>query len=121
MYPNDRKNCDIAVISDAPGKWSYGAFCNVKWFQLWWPDTIQETHITFKELVPVVLSAAVWGSDWRGRNVMSYCNNAALVVILNKGDCKELQVMHLVQCLAFLKAKFQFSLSPPTLVDSAMI
>ena len=70
----------------------------------------QETHITVKELVPIVLAAAVWGSDWRGRNVMSYCNNAAVVAILNKGDSKEPQVMHLMWCLAFLKVKFQFSL-----------
>lgn len=95
-----------AVISDASGKWGCGAFCDDKWFQLRWPDTIQETHITIKELVPIVLAVAAWGSDWRGRNVMSYCDNAAVVAIINEGDCKELQVMHLMRCLAFLKAKF---------------
>ena len=110
MYLTNRKNCDIAVISDASGKWGCGAFHNDKWFQLRWPDAIQETHITVKELVPIVLAAAVWGSCWKGKNVMSYCDNAAVVAILNKGDCKEPQAMHLMRCLAFLKAKFQFSL-----------
>ena len=66
MYLTNKRNCDIAVISDALGKWGCGAFHNDKWFQLWWPDAIQETHITVKELVPIVLAAAVWGSSWKG-------------------------------------------------------
>lgn len=41
---------------------------------------------------------------------MSYCDNAAVVVIVNKGDCREAEAMHLLRCLAFLKAKFEFSL-----------
>ena len=110
MYPIDRKNCNVTVISDASGKWGCGAFCKDKWFQLRWPDAAQETQITVKELLPIVLAAAVWGNNWKGRNVMSYCDNAAVVAILSKGDCKEPQAMHLMRCLAFLKAKFQFSL-----------
>ena len=110
MYQTGRNKCDIAIISDASGNWGCGAFCHNEWFQLRWPEAIQETHITVKELVPIVLAAAVWGSNWKGRNVMSHCDNAAVVVILNKGDGKDPVAMHLVRCLAFFKAKFQFSL-----------
>ena len=110
MYPIDRNNCNVTVISDASGKWVCGAFCKDKWFQLRWPDAVQETQIAVKELIPIVLAAAVWGNNWKGRNVMSYCDNAAVVAILSKGDCKEPQAMHLMRYLAFLKAKFQFSL-----------
>ena len=56
MYPIDRRNCDIVVVSDASGKWDCGAFRDDKWIQLQWPDTIQETHITVKELVLTVLA-----------------------------------------------------------------
>ena len=42
--------------------------------------------------------------------MMSYCDNVAVVAIISKGDCKEPQAMHLMQCLSFLKAKCQFSL-----------
>ena len=110
MCLSNSRNCNITVTSDASGWWGCGAFHKDKWFQLRWPDAIQETQITVKELVPIVLAAAVWGTSWMGRNVMSYCDNAAVVAILNKGDCKEPQAMHLMRCLAFLKAKFQFSL-----------
>lgn len=71
---------------------------------------MQECHITVKELVPVVLAVAVWGKQLEGRNVMAYCDNQAVVAIINKGDSREADCMHLVRCLAFLRAKFHFAL-----------
>ena len=44
------------------------------------------------------------------KNVMAYCDNSAVVAIINKGDSREPDVMHLMRCLIFLKAKFQFTL-----------
>ena len=110
MYQAGRDNCSLAITSDASGTWGCGAFHNDKWFQLRWPEAIQEVHITIKELVTIVLAVAVWGDHWRGKNVMSHCDNAAVVAIINKGDCKEQEAMHLLRCLEFLKAKYQFSL-----------
>lgn len=52
----------------------------------------------------------MWGGEWKGKCVMSYCDNAAVVAIVNKGDCREAEAMYLLHCLAFLKAKFEFSL-----------
>ena len=63
-----------------------------------------------KELVPIVLVAAIWGSEWAAQNIMEFCDNLAVVAILRNKDCKNLEVMHLMTCLAFLKAKFQFAL-----------
>ena len=104
------RSWEVTVTSDASGSWGCGAFSEREWFQLRWPETFRELHITVKELAPIVLAAAVWGKEWKGKCVMSYCDNAAVVVIINKGDSKEPEAMHLVRCLAFLKAKFQFSL-----------
>ena len=100
----------ICLTSDASGKWGCGAFCEKSWFQLQWPESIRQAHISVKELVPIVLAAAVWGSRWIGRAVLVRCDNSAVVDTLNKGSCRDPELMHLVRCLAFLKAKFQFSL-----------
>ena len=48
---------DIIITSDASGKWGCGAFCDQKWFQLEWPRHLEATHITVKELIPIVLVA----------------------------------------------------------------
>ena len=72
--------------SDASGSWGCGAFSSDgKWFQLRWPDHWRERHITVKELLPVVLSIAIWGHRWRGGAVRCRCDNAAVVAILRSG------------------------------------
>lgn len=57
------------VVSDASGRWGCGAFWAEKWFQLQWHDQLHDTHITVKELIPIVLAAAVWGPQWLGKTV----------------------------------------------------
>lgn len=110
LYQTGHFNCSASVWTDASGTWGCGAFYDDKWFQLCWPPSLRSSHITVKELVPVVLAAAVWGSKWAGQNVMAHCDNAAVVAVLRTGDSKEPEVMHLLRCLAFLKANFQFTL-----------
>ena len=51
------------VVSDTSGSWGCGAFCepSVNWFQLEWYPSWRSVNIAAKELVPIVISAAVWG------------------------------------------------------------
>ncbi len=73
---------DIIVTSDASGRWGYGAFWNQWWFQLEWSDCLGSAHIIIKELIPIVLGAVVWGSEWRDLSVTALCDNAAVVEII---------------------------------------
>ena len=42
-----------------------------------------------KELVPIVLAAALWGSAWSGQHVLCKCDNMAVVCAVSKGSAKE--------------------------------
>ena len=88
-----------------------GAFSGQAWFQLKWVGQLQGHSITVKELISIVIAAAVWGPRWRGSSIQVLCDNAAVVAILNQNSSREKEVMHLVCCLAFIMAKFQFLLS----------
>ena len=66
----------VEVISDASGSFGCGAFVNkLGWFQLQWPDSWQPINIAAKELVPVVIAAAVWGHCWTRKGVCFRCDN----------------------------------------------
>ncbi len=53
---------EYSIVSDASGYWGCGAYFEHRWFQLQWLDQdTREAHITVKELIPVVVGAAVWG------------------------------------------------------------
>ena len=101
----------VLVTSDASGCWGCGAFWTTHWFQLPWPDTLLNHHITIKELIPVVVAAAVWGRQWSASHVRAKCDNAAVVQILNHGYSRDANVMHLMRCLHFIAARFNFRVS----------
>ena len=44
----------------------------------------------------------------RGHTIQVLCDNAAVVAILNKNSRKDSEIMHLIRCLAFITARFQF-------------
>ena len=52
-----------------------------------------------KELVPIILSCAVWGPYLTRRHVVFQCDNYSLVVAINKSASKDPLVMHLLRCL----------------------
>ena len=98
----------VVLTSDASGSWGCGAYTSDGWwFQLQLPESWRDTHITVKELLPIVIGPAVWGSRWRGLTVSCRCDNAAVIAIVNSGRSKVEKVMHLMRCLSFFLARWE--------------
>ena len=96
------------LTSDTSGGWGCVAYAGPHLFMLKWAGHISECHITLKEMVPIVIVAALWGPTWRGKSVLVQCENSAVVSIINHGASKNQDTMHLARCLAFITAKFDF-------------
>lgn len=105
-----RDSPDIVITSDASGSWGCGAFWQQKWFQCSWHKSWETVDILAKELLPIVIAAAIWGKGWRGRTVLCRCDNAAVVALINSGYCKHETAMHLLRCLFFIAAHFDFDI-----------
>ncbi len=100
----------VSLTSDASGSWGCGAYWDTKWFMFKWSGPVAECHITTKELVPIVMATALWGEEWRGQIVQVWCDNAAVVSIVNHGSTRDKQAMHLTRCLAFTMTKLELQL-----------
>ena len=100
---------DACIETDASGSWGCGALFNNLWFQLQWSTDWKPMDIMAKELVPIVLSCAIWGPLLPRKILEFKCDNQGLVNAINKGSSKEPVVMHLLRCLFFFSA---FSKSP---------
>ena len=59
-----------------------------------------------KELVPIVLSCAVWGPYFARCTALLQCDNLCLVAAISKGSSKDKTVMHLLRSLWFFAATF---------------
>ena len=73
-----------------------------------WPGEVRRS-IAAPELIPVVISAMLWGSNWRGS--IFHSDNEAVVKVLSKGSSKDSSLSHLIRCLALLAAFYGFHIS----------
>ena len=64
-----------------------------------------------KEMVPIVLSCAVWGRQLAHKTVLFQCDNTGIVAAVKKGTAREDSVMHLLRSLCFFVAHFDISVS----------
>ena len=108
LWDTQRYSSDITVYSDASGSWGCGALCQQKWFNFPWSAQLQTCSIAVKELVPVVVAAALYSSQWRGKIVTFRADNIAVVEVLNSTSCRDSHLMHLVCLLVFLASYHNF-------------
>ena len=98
----------FTLVSDASGSWGCSAYWGSQWFQLQWPAGFQPLSIAIKELIPVVIAAALFGRQWQGHLVQMVVDNMSVVQVLNSTYSKDPHLMHLIRILVFLAAHYDF-------------
>ena len=101
----------VTIQIDALGTLGCRAFCKGRWLQWQWPEEWFPIPIMAKEMVPIVLSCAVWGCQLAHKTVLFQCDNTGVVAAVKKGTAKEELVMYLLRSLWFFVAHFDISVS----------
>jgi len=67
--------------------------------------------MAFIELYPIVVAALLWGSEWKRKKIIFYCDNEATVAIVKKGRSKCIEIMKLMRQLTWCAClhNFQFT------------
>lgn len=114
LEPSD---VNFSFASDAAGTTGCGAIWSPFWFQFKWSESfrtsllpLKDDSILFQELLPIVFACAVWGVKWRRSSVRVFCDNEGAVAVVNSGYSKVAQIMHLLRCLFFIRARFDLHL-----------
>ena len=102
---------DYHIYTNASGSWGSGAVFASYWFQLPWSTEGSSVNILAKELVPIILSCAVWGPLLQESSTKFHCDNQGLVASINKGSSKDTMVMHLLRCQWFFTAAFDIHIT----------
>ena len=97
------------IASDTLGSWDFGSLCNNQWFQLQWPTSCQDKHISLKELIPIVLAIMVWCHEWHVSGTHCQYDNQAVVCMLVSGYSWQTNLMDLLRCLFFLEATYRLT------------
>jgi hypothetical protein len=107
---------DLGVHTDGAGASGFGGICGPSWFaQAWKPCHCirKETGISiaWQELFAIVVAAALWGSEWRGKKVVFWCDNMSMVQALRKGTSPKRRIMALIRALLRLAWEYNFEFS----------
>ena len=80
----------VELWTDASGSWGCSTAWGTRWFQLSWErlPAAGQWNIMPQELLPIVVATAVWGHLWRGKTVLFYCDNMAVVATLRSGHAE---------------------------------
>lgn len=106
MYdPHWTSDVEMDLHSDASNI-AVAAYFAGDWFVEMVPDL--QHSINWRELYAVVLAAATFGRQWRGRRIIFHCDNQSVVYILQSGTSKSPELMKLVRLLFYLSATHQF-------------
>ena len=109
LQPAD--SAKVIIQTDASGSWGCAGFLNGRWFQLQWPGEWLPQAIMAKELVPIVISCAIWGPILSRKSVLFKCDNTGVVAAIKKGSAREPLVMHLLRTLWFFIAHFDICIN----------
>ena len=99
----------IQLHFDASGNFWCGAVSSGSWFQVRWPVSWSQVHISAKEMLPIVLVAATWGASWYRKHVTFFSNNIAVVTVIQCRSTGDPILLHLLHCLYFYAAYYQFT------------
>ena len=97
---------EFSIWSDASGSWGCAAVWDSQWFQVAWQncEEFSEASIAAKEMLPILVAAAVWGRQWVGSTVLCNSDNEAVMAVLQSGSAKDKKLAHMLRCLFFLEA-----------------
>ena len=110
-YTSPPTKHDFCIQTDASGSWGCAAFFAGEWLQLPWNSAWAQVGIMAKELAPILLSIAVWGTRLVKKQVLFQCDNMSVVQALKKGSAKDYVVMQLLRSLWFFVAYYDIDLT----------
>ena len=107
--PSHQANFDCTIQTDASGSWGCGAFFYPHWFQYAWPAEWAPINIMAKELVPIIISCAIWAGPPYLHT--SKHNFNAIIKAWSLPSTKAYQKMYLLRCLWFITASFDIDIT----------
>ena len=111
MCYDDWSEPDMVFSSDACLQGA-GAFCDGFFFHARFPDFIlqQSFHISALEMLCIIVSIKLWGTNFRGKRIVVFCDNEAVCRVINSGSSRCEILQDCLRELCFFAAKYEFEI-----------
>ncbi|XP_076158650.1 uncharacterized protein LOC143141830 [Alosa pseudoharengus] len=106
----------LKIFTDAAPSVGFGGVFRGQWFAEKWPAdfstfALGSASCALHEIYPVVVASVLWGSDWSRKRITLFCNNAAVVGMINKGRSSSSIIMSLLRRLTWQSVLHNFIIS----------
>ena len=112
LNPCWENSAELSLHTDAPGTLGFGGIFRNQWFQgKWLPHQTLDTKniiIDWPELYAIVVAWYIWASVWAQKRIIFYCDNQAVVSIINSKRSKSPRIMDLMRALTLKTMKYNF-------------
>lgn len=82
--------------------WAFGCTFGRKWFNVPFPLSWVDFHISVKEFLPIVIAFEIWGHLLSNSTVVLHVDNLAVVHVINKNSSRDPSLMQLMRRLMVL-------------------
>ncbi|XP_062383578.1 uncharacterized protein LOC134071030 [Sardina pilchardus] len=108
FFYNDHTDSSVSLklFTDAAPSLGFGGLYNDLWFAEKWSDEFlafssDAVSSALFELYPIVVSCVLWGKEWSRKRILFFCDNEAVVAIINKGRSRCPKIMSLLRRLTW--------------------
>lgn len=88
----------------------FGGFMGKQWYSGVWPESWRELDIQTKEIFPIYIGLALFGSKLKNKKLRIHSDNEAVVKVLNKMSSKSKRLMVFVRLIVYLTLEFNISI-----------
>ena len=99
FLPVDWISSDVLHLTTDASSFAFGAVFGTEWLQGSFPASWSASHISVKELLPILLAVRCWGSLFVNQRILFLSDNTAVVEVINKQTAKDNSLMDLVRQL----------------------
>jgi hypothetical protein len=114
LFPNSfwENSSNLYLYTDASGTLGFGGIFRTQWFEgKWLPHQTLNTKnisIDWQELYAIVVASYIWAPLWAQKRIVFYCDNHAVVSIINSKRSKSPRITDLVRALTLQTLKYNF-------------
>ena len=95
LSPVRESSISLNFYADACKKACSNTFLSC-WFVIKFPVSWQERNIGFLEFYPIVIALQIFGVQLSNWNIVFHCDNKAIVDVINKQSCKDVELIKLM-------------------------
>ena len=101
----------MKLFTDASGQIGFGIYYQPHWVAERWPTEVADLSIEWKEPLPILIVCELWGTQWKGKQLLFHSDDMAAVNLWKKGTSAHSDLMSIIRKLFYCSARNELTIN----------